>query len=107
MSPLRGWMTAHGRPGWYSWIVVVLVPIMASIGVLVISLEVNDRSIERERQARLTAERERQASDRAFCGIVVLLDDSYRRSPPSTPAGRDLARAVNEARYGYRCPENR
>jgi hypothetical protein len=93
-------MTEHGRPSWYSWIVVVLVPVMASTAVLVVSLKINERSIERERA-------QREAGERAFCGIVVLLDDSYRRSPPSTPAGKDLARAVAEARIGYRCPPSR
>jgi hypothetical protein len=96
MSPLRRWMTEHGRPSWYSWVVVVMVPILVSTGVLIVALRVNQRSIERERAERLAAER-------AFCGIVVLLDDSYRRSPPSTPAGKDLAREVAEARIAYRC----
>jgi hypothetical protein len=93
-------MTEHGRPSWYSWVVVVVVPLMASIAVLVISLRINEQSIERERDAR-------RASEEAFCGIVVLLDDSYRRSPPSTPAGKDLARAIGDARAGYRCPAPR
>lgn len=97
MSPLRRWMTEHGRPSWYSWIVVVLVPIMASVAVLVISLRVNEQSIQREREAR-------RASEQAFCGIVTLLDDSWRRTPPSTQAGRDLATAVRGARATYNCP---
>lgn len=100
MSPLRRWMTEHGRPSWYSWIVVVMVPIMASIAVLVISLRINERttqeSIQREREAR-------RASEQAFCGIIVLLDDSYRRSPPVTQTGRELAGAIARARSGYGC----
>jgi hypothetical protein len=90
-------MTEHGRPSWYSWVVVVLVPLMASVAVLVISLRVNEQSIEREREAR-------RASEQAFCGIVTLLDNSYRRSPPSTQAGRELAVAIRGAREGYNCP---
>jgi hypothetical protein len=90
-------MTDHGRPSWYSWVVVVVVPLMASVAVLVISLRINEQSIQREREAR-------RASEQAFCGIVTLLDDSYRRTPPTTPAGRDLAAAVRDARAGYRCP---
>lgn len=94
-------MQTHGRPGWYSWLVVVLVPIMASIAVLVITLKVNERTV-RESVARETEAR--RASEQAFCGIVVLLDDSYRRTPPVTPAGRELALAISRARSTYECP---
>jgi hypothetical protein len=94
-------MRAHGRPGWYSWLVVVLVPILASMAVLVTTLKVNERTV-RESVARESEAR--RASERAFCGIVTLLDDSYRRTPPSTQAGRELAMAVRNARAGYRCP---
>ena len=97
MSPLRQWMTERGRPSWYSWVVVVAVPLISSIAVLIIALEINQRSIDREQQAR-------RASEKAFCGIVVLLDESYQRQPPSTPAGKELARAVKSARAGYHCP---
>lgn len=108
MSPLRGWMQAHGRPSWYSWVVVVLVPLVASIGVLVVSLRVNSNAIDRERRANSDAiNRERQVrieSQRAFCGIVVLLDETWRRTPPTTAAGRELADAVAAARVVNRCP---
>lgn len=98
MSPLRGWMQEHGRPSWYSWVVVVLVPIMASIGVLIISLRVNEWAVAREREAR-------RVSEQALCGIVVLLDDANRKSePPVTGYGRELAEAIRSAREAYRCP---
>jgi hypothetical protein len=94
-------MQEHGRPGWYSWLIVVLTPILAATGVLIISLKVNERTIEdsiaRERAAR-------QQTEQAFCGIIVLLDDSYSRSAPVTPAGKELAVAVRRARVDYRCP---
>ena len=93
-------MIEHGRPSWYSWVVVVLVPIMASIGVLVVSLRVNEQSIAREREARRTTEQ-------ALCGIIVLLDDANRTTtdPPSTDYGRKLARAISDARST--CPPAR
>ena len=96
--PLRRWMREHGRPGWYSWLVVVLVPIMASVAVLVVSLRVNQRSIERERTARV-------ASERAFCQILVLIDNSYHQSRPvkGTPS-YDLSRAIANARTVNHCP---
>jgi hypothetical protein len=93
VSPLRGWMRAHGRPGWWSWLVVVLVPLMASMGVLVVSLRVNEQSIARERE-------QRRVTEQALCGIIVLLDDANRTAvdPPSTDYGRKLARAIRDAR---------
>lgn len=89
-------MTAHSLPSWYSWVVVVLVPIMASVGVLVISLRVNQQSIERERAAR-------QASEQALCRVFVVLDDAYARAAPTTPAGKELAGAVAYVRATNHC----
>lgn len=107
MSPLRKWMTAHGRPEWYSWVVVVVVPLLASMGVLVVSLRVNQQAIERERSARVAAERQVEASRLALCEIYVILDDAYQRTAPTTEAGRDIAEAVARARVVNRCPPRR
>lgn len=89
-------MTAHRLPTWYSWVVVVLVPVMASVGVLVVSLRVNQRSIERERAAR-------QATEQAFCQIIIVLDDAYARAAPPTAAGKQLAAAIAGARQANHC----
>lgn len=106
--PLRGWMTSRSLPSWYSWLVVVLVPVMASVAVLVVSLRVNQRSIERERAATeraVAAERAaRQAGEQALCEIYVILDDAYASAAPTTPAGRKLAAAVANARAVNHCP---
>lgn len=91
MSPLRGWMTTHGLPAWYSWVVVVLLPVMASMAVLVISLRVNERSIARERAAR-------EATDQALCSVFAPIDDGYRKTPPPGPSGKEFARNVAAAR---------
>lgn len=57
----------------------------------------NDESVQRERMAR-------QASERAFCGIIILLDDAWKASPPTTDSGRALATAVTNARVVNHCP---
>jgi hypothetical protein len=90
-------MTEHGRPSWYSWVVVVMVPILASIAVLVISLRINEQSIARETEAR-------RQSEQAFCGIIIVLDDANRKGSPTTEYGRELARRITAARAAYRCP---
>lgn len=97
MSPLRRWMTEHRLPSWYSWVVVVLVPVMASTAVLIVSLRTNQRSIERERAAR-------EQSQVAFCNIVILLDDSYHQTPPKLDSGKKLAKAISTARVVNHCP---
>lgn len=91
MSPLRRWMTSHRLPAWYSWVVVVMLPIMASMGVLVISLRINERTIDRETAARL-------ASEHVLCQVFVVLDDAYSHAAPKTAAGKQLAAAVHAVR---------
>lgn len=102
--PLRKWMTDRRMPAWYSWVVVVIVPVMVSMAVLVISLRVNQRSIERERSARLASEQARAASEQALCQVFVVLDDAYAQAAPSTPAGKKLAAAVANVRVTNHCP---
>lgn len=101
--PLRRWMTSHRLPAWYSWVVVVLVPVMAAVGVLVISLRVNQRSIERERAARVASEQARLASEQALCRVFIVLDDAYAAAAPQTPAGKKLAEAVAYVRATNHC----
>jgi len=94
--PLRRWMTTHGLPSWYSWVVVVLMPIMASIAVLTIALRVNERSIDRERTAR---EQAQQQTDEALCSVFAPIDDGYKNTaPPATEAGREFAKNIAAAR---------
>jgi hypothetical protein len=101
--PLRKWMTAHRLPSWYAWVVVVLVPVMVSMAVLVISLRVNQRSIERERAARLASEQARVASEQALCRVFIVLDDAWVAAAPQTPAGKKLAEAVAYVRATNHC----
>lgn len=39
----------------------------------------------------------------ALCGMVVLMDDAYSKTPPTTPAGRNLADAIAVARMRLGC----
>lgn len=93
--PLRRYMTEHGLPSWYSWLVVVLLPILTAMGVLVVALRVNERSIDRERAAREQAQRQ---TDAALCSVFAPLDDSYSATPPATAAGKAFAVKVAAVR---------
>ncbi len=95
--PLRRWFSEHGRPSWYSWVVVIGTSLVSSMLALLVALQMNARSEARERQARVD-------SDRKWCSIVVTLDEGYRKAPPSTPTGQSLAKAVDELRRDLPCP---
>jgi hypothetical protein len=100
MSPLRRWMADHRMPAWYSWVVVVLLPIMASVGVLVVTLRVSERTtqeaVDRERAARV-------ASEQVLCQVFIVLDDVYAETAPTTAAGKKLATAVAAVRASNHC----
>lgn len=74
-------------PAWYTWFAVVLLPIVVSMGVLVVSLRVNERSVERERAARVV-------SQQTFCQVFILLNDFYQKASPPTDAGKKIAQAI-------------
>lgn len=42
-------------------------------------------------------------SEQKLCSIVVLSDDAYRRTPPSTPTGQQLADNFTRLRRDLRC----
>jgi Tfp pilus assembly protein PilN len=82
----RGWLTLLTAVG------VVLALVLAGSWVQT----QNNKSIEREREARL-------ASEQAFCGIIILLDDAWNASPPPSSSGKSLAAAVAHARVVNHC----
>lgn len=78
--------------------------VACTITVLIVSLIVNQRAIERERSARIAAAQSAEASRVALCGIYVLLDDAYRARPPAPKTtGAELAVAVAAARIANHC----
>lgn len=80
------------------WVIAGVIMALVLVGTWVQTQ--NSRSIERERRARV-------ASEQAFCGIIVLLDDAWSVAPPTTPSGRQLAAAVSTARIVNHCPVRR
>lgn len=52
----------------------------------------------------LYANRVARESNRQWCDIVVTMDDSYRQTPPQTPAGRKFADAIAKLRNDFGCP---
>lgn len=73
-------------PGWYGWAAMFAFSVAFSTGALLVALHANAES------------------DRKWCSIVTTLDSSYKQSPPTLPAGRNVARAIAELRDTLDCP---
>ena len=81
----------------YSLAVILIICISLTVATTVLALAANKRSEARERTARLT-------SERAWCSVIITLDDSYRETPPTTPAGKNVAEGIARLRTQFRCP---
>jgi hypothetical protein len=74
------------RPSWYAVLAVVLSSATAGAIALVVALHANAES------------------DRKWCSVVVTLDDAWTETPPTTPAGVNLARDFAQLRRHLDCP---
>lgn len=70
------------RPGWTAWLALFLM----TVGAMILTVWVN------------------ASSDRKWCSVVTTLDNAWAESPPTTPAGRNLARDFHELRGQLGCP---
>jgi hypothetical protein len=73
-------------PGWYAWFALLLSTLGVGIGAVIIAVHVS------------------AASDRKWCSVVVTLDDAWTETPPTTPAGVNLARDFARLRQHLDCP---
>lgn len=95
--PLRKWMSEHGHPSWWSWLVVIGACFSSMVISIVVSAVMNQRGIERERMARFQSEQQ-------WCSVIVVMDDAWRSKPPATATGKEMAKGIRELRVGHRCP---
>jgi heme exporter protein D len=100
MVPLRHWMTEHGHPGWYSWLVVVGGCLVSMIISVTISIQAAENSLQRDRQQR--ADQQAQ-SLLVACEVIVRMRDAYERQENLTQAGRDVAKAWADMVKLYQC----
>ena len=77
---------------------------MSSMLTVILLLVIQARAAEQDRAARAELARVQAEQRAALCGMVVLMDDAYRQTPATTPAGKNLADAIGEARQKLGCP---
>lgn len=98
--PLRSWMTEHGHPGWYSWLVVVAGCLVSMVVSVSVSVQMNERALQRD--ARQRAERQAEGR-RVACQVIVRMRDAYAEQDSLSPAGKDVARGWTDLAHLYRC----
>jgi hypothetical protein len=89
---------------WYAITVAFVACLVVAIASVGYASWVNDQSQQRAEkgQAELATAQAQQRA--ALCGMVVLMDDAYSKTPPTTAAGRNLADAIAVARMRLNCP---
>jgi heme exporter protein D len=93
-------MSEPKHPGWYSWLAVLAGCLASMIVSVTVSVQMNQRALERDRQQRL----EQQSAGLAVaCEVIVRMRDAYDRQENLTQAGRDVARAWADMAKLYRC----
>jgi hypothetical protein len=71
------------RPIW--WVALALS--VLAVGAISIGVERRDSAV----------------NQRKFCVVVATMDDSYRETPPTTAAGRNLAESIAQLRHDLGC----
>lgn len=77
----------------YVGVILLIVSIVLSAGALIIS----------NRAARNAAQEAQRASELSLCRFIINQTDRYRKEPPTTPAGEEQARGMEQLRRDLRC----
>lgn len=76
---------APNRPGRAWWVALALSVLAVGAGAI---------GVER---------RDSATNQRKFCTVVSTMDDSYRETPPTTVAGKNLAQSITQLRHDLGC----
>lgn len=87
-------------------------PVAASVGAAIVSsvlsvlllLGIQQRNAEQDRRAQAELARVQAQQKAALCGLVVLMDNAWRETPPPSTAGQNFANAIRDARRILDCP---
>ncbi len=96
--PLRRWLTGHGLPAWWSWVVLVLFTAV-SVGLnTMIATRTSQRAIEADRRARTETA---QSSLAALCDAVRSQEAVFREA--QSEVGQNAARSWHALGVKYGC----
>lgn len=95
LRPLRRWWPVAAAVG---------SSILSSILAVVLLLAIQQRNAEQDRKAQEELARVQAQQKAALCGLVVLMDNAWRETPPATTSGHNLAAAIADARRILDCP---
>lgn len=84
---------------WWPLVVSVGASVLSGVLAVGITLGVQQRSDQRDRDAR---EGQRQQ----ICALVVALDDNYHSAPPTSEVGRRNAASLAQIRVALGCPDD-
>lgn len=74
-------MTAHGHPGWYSWLTVIGGCLISMIVSITVSVQMNQAALERDRQQRIADERrtaqQQEEGRQASCMLINTMHEAY------------------------------
>lgn len=90
---------------WYAIAVAFVACAVCAGAAMGYGIYVNGESRRRAEQAQTELARVQQEQRDALCRMVVLMDDAWHETPPSTTSGRNLAEAIADARATLGCPK--
>lgn len=100
----------HFRPGVYAWLAVLLSAITLPVLALVVSLHLNNNSLEAERvartQAQVEVQRERETNRKITCSLIIAQDEANNDPglpPPLTTRSSQAAAAWHDMRKSFHC----
>lgn len=91
--------------GWYPIVMVVVVMILITAGNIAYTNHVDDERRQAEREALAAVQRAEREADRRWCKLMGIMNDAYNNpaTPPSTPLGVEVAKAVREIYMDLGC----
>lgn len=90
---------------WYAIAVAFIACVVFGSAGIGIGFWANGQSQKRSAAAQAELARVQQEQRDALCRMVVLMDDAWHETPPSTVSGRNLAQAIADARATLGCPK--
>lgn len=93
--------------GIYPLIVMAVVMVTITLLGILYTNYVDGKRADAEASARTAVTEAERKADQRWCSLIVLLDSAYTNpsTPPTTPLGVKVAKAIHDIRLSLNCPE--